>query len=107
MSDGSSNYGIEVTGPNGTSKLLSSNIRQTNILIAESPSIASNGTKTYTNIPDATSSNKIQVAISDYGASYFDDSFTITRSSANGGTIEIENDLSTTRTPNILIFRIA
>ena len=108
--DGTGTYGLIVFGPDGSTELFSSRVRQTNILVAaNNVSIASGATQSYTGITDATDSNKIAVGVTDYSASYFyyDDSFTVSRSTANGGTISITNDSNTTLTPDILIFRIA
>ena len=108
--DGTGTYGLIVYGPDNSTELFSSRIRQTNILVgAFGVSIGAGATQSYTGIADATDSDKIAVTIRDYSTShfYYTESFTVTRSTANGGTVSITNDSNTTLTPDILIFRIA
>jgi len=108
-SDGTSTYGLNVYGPDGSTIVFSSNLRSTNALVLASPTIAAGNSVSYTGIADATDASKIAVVINDTAsASLFEqNTYTITRSTASGGTIQITNDLSTSRTPSISIYRIA
>jgi len=108
-SDGNSTYGLNVYGPDGSTIVFSSNLRSTNALVLASPTIAAGNSVSYTGIADATDASKIAVVINDTAdASLFEqDTYTITRTTASGGTIQITNDLSTSRTPSISIYRIA
>lgn len=108
-SDGNSTYGLNVYGPDGSTIVFSSNLRSTNALVLASPTIAGGNSVSYTGIADATNASKIAVVINDTAdASLFEqDSYTITRTTASGGTIQITNDLSTSRTPSISIYRVA
>lgn len=106
--DGTSTYGLEVYGPDGSTIVFSSNFRTVAILSSESVSIAGNGgTKTYTGITDASDSTKIGVDLVSGFFANIDQAFTITRSSANGGTITVTNNNSTARTVLITITRLA
>lgn len=105
--DGNQTYGVEVYWTDGSTILFSSNLTQTNVLVIDSPVISAGGTKTYIGVPDATLSTKIAVSISGYGFDASSDSFTVGRSTANGGTITITNDTAVSITPDVLIYRIA
>ena len=106
--DGTSTYGLNIYGPDGSTIVFSSNFRTVAILSSESVSLAaSGGTKTYTNITDADDSSRIGVDIVSGFFSSIDQAFTITRSTANGGTITVTNNNSTARTVLITIIRLA
>jgi len=107
--DGNDTYGINVYGPDGSTIVFSSNLRSTNALVLASPTIAGGASVSYTGIAGATDSSQIAVNINDVadGDTFASDSYTITRSTASGGTIQITNDLTSSRTPSISIYRIA
>lgn len=108
-SDGTSTYGLNVYGPDGSTIVFSSNLRATNALVLASPTIAGGNSVSYTGIADATDASKIAVVINDVadGNLFSADSYTITRTTASGGTVQITNDLASSRTPSISIYRIA
>ena len=108
MSDGSSTYGIEIIGPNGTTSVFGSNLRQINAALLATATLGSQATVSYTGIAEATDSTKIAVYIVPNTPGYFaTQGVTVTRSTASGGTITLQNASTTQITIKVSIYRIA
>ena len=107
-SDGSSTYGLQVTGPNGTTTVFSSNLRQMNAVLLASTTLTSQASVSYTGIAEATDSSKIAVVVSKQTPSYFENQgVTVARSTANGGTITLTNVSTSSVSIKVTIYRIA
>lgn len=107
-SDGSSTYGLEVRGPNGTTTVFSSNLRQMNAVLLASTTLPSQGSVNYDNIAEATDSSKIAVVVSKQTPSYFaTQGVTVTRSTTNGGRITLTNVSTSSVAIKVSIYRIA
>lgn len=112
MSDGNSSYGIEIPGPNGTTTVFGSNLRQINAVLLATSTLggANSGTASvsFTGIAEATDSTKIAVFnVSDTPSTDDNYGVSVARSSANGGTITLTNVGSGTITIKVSIYRIA
>jgi len=108
MSDGTSSYGIEISGPNGTTNVFGSNLRQINAVLLATATLSGQASVSYTGIAEATDSTKIAVFNAKDNPSYFaTQGVTVTRSTANGGTITLTNASSSTITIKVSIYRIA
>ena len=108
MSDGSIDYGIEVTGPNGTTAVFSHNLRQINAVLLATATLGSLASVSYTGIAEATDSTKIAVYIVPDTPGYFaTQGVSVTRSTASGGTITLQNVSTTSITIKVSIYRIA
>jgi hypothetical protein len=106
-SDGNQAYGINVYWADGSTIIWSSNLTQKNGLVIDTPTIAGGATQSYTGIADATSTSKIGVDVVLYGIDASTDSFSVSRTTANGGTISITNDTAGSLSPDIIVYRIA
>lgn len=107
-SDGSSTYGLQVTGPNGTTTVFSSNLRQMNAVLLASTTLTSQASVSYTGIAEATNSSKIAVVVSKQNPSYLaNQGVTVARSTANGGTITLTNVSTSSVSIKVTIYRIA
>ena len=112
MSDGNSSYGIEISGPNGTTNVFGSNLRQINAVLLATATLggANSGTASvsYTGIAEATDSTKIGVFTAANSPTYFaTQGATVSRSTANGGTITLTNQNPSSVTLKVSIYRIA
>lgn len=106
--DGSSTYGLEVTGPNGTTTVFSSNLRQMNAVLLASTTLTSQASVSYNNIAEATDSSKIAVVVSKQTPSYLSNQgVTVTRTTANGGTVTLTNVSTSSVAIKVSIYRIA
>lgn len=107
-SDGSSTYGLEVTGPDGSTTVFSSGLRQMNAVQLATATLGSQGSVSYTGIAEATDSAKIAVVVAKNNPSYFStQGVTVTRSSASGGTITLTNVSTSSVTIKVSIYRIS
>lgn len=107
-SDGSSTYGVEVTGPNGTTTVFGSSLRQMNAVLLATATLGSSGSVSYTGIAEATDSSKIAVVVAKSNPSYFSNQgVTVTRSTASGGTITLTNVSTSSVTIKVSIYRIS
>lgn len=92
----SANYGIEILGPNAQFVVFSSDIPQQNVLVTSLDNYTSGQARSFTGIADATDATKIQVVVQ--GSQLSSQSgFSVTRSTASGGTITITNDTGATQ----------
>ena len=108
MSDGNSSYGVEISGPNGTTNVFGSNLRQINAVLLATAALGSLATVSYTGIAEATDSTKIAVYIVPNTPGYFaTQGVSVTRSTASGGTITLQNVSTTSITIKVSIYRIA
>lgn len=108
MSDGNSSYGIEISGPNGTTNVFGSNLRQINAVLLATATLTSQASVSYTGIAEATNSTKVAVYIVPNTPGYFaTQGVNVTRTTANGGTITLTNASTTTITIKVSIYRIA
>lgn len=108
MSDGNSTYGIEIVGPNGTTSVFGSNLRQINAVLLATATLGSLASVSYDQIAEATDSTKIAVYIVPNTPGYFaTQGVSVTRTSANGGTITLQNVSTTSITIKVSIYRIA
>ena len=108
MSDGNSSYGIEISGPNGTTNVFGSNLRQINAVLLATATLGSLASVSYTGIAEATSSTKIAVVVVPNAPTWrSNQGVTVARSTANGGTITLTNVSTTTITVKVSIYRIA
>ena len=108
MSDGSGTYGIEINGPNGTTNVFGSNLRQINAVLLATATLSGSGSVSYTGIAEATDSTKIGVFNAADSPTYFaTQGVTVSRSTANGGTITLTNASSSSITLKVSIYRIA
>jgi len=108
MSDGSSTYGIEINGPNGTTNVFGSNLRQINAVLLATVTLSGSGSVSYTGIAEATDSTKIGVFNAANSPTYFaTQGVVVSRSTANGGTITLTNASSSSITLKVSVYRIA
>ena len=108
MSDGSATYGIEIAGPDGSTTVFGSNLRQINAVLLATATLGSLATVSYTGIAEATDSTKIAVYIVPNTPGYFaTQGVSVTRSTASGGTITLQNVSTTSITIKVSIYRIA
>ena len=108
MSDGNSSYGIEISGPNGTTNVFGSNLRQINAVLLATATLTSQASVSYTGIAEATDSTKVAVYVVPNTPGYFaTQGVSVTRTTANGGTITLTNASTTTITIKVSIYRIA
>ena len=105
-SSGSNTYGIEITGPNGSTVIFGNNLRTQSILTFATTSMANNTTYTYTGVPNANSSSKVQIIV-DFGYS---------NEARNGSNVHIvrysnyftvRHTLGGTKTAKVIAIRIA
>ena len=107
-SDGNVNYGVEITGPNGTTNVFGVNLRQINAIVLASVTLAQGGSVSYTGIANATDSTKVAVALFPGTPGFFQVSgTTVSRSTANGGTITLTNAAPFSLAIKVSIYRIA
>lgn len=92
----SDNYGLEIFGPNGTFIIFSSDIPQQNVLVTSLDNYTASQARSFTGITDATDATKIQVVVQGSQLSS-QNGFTITRTTASGGTITVTNNTGTTQ----------
>lgn len=94
----SGGYGLKCTGPNGSSVVFSPDHRAINIIAANTVTLYKSdntdgnpSTETVTGVPGATDASKVQVSFSYnyFAANFF---ISISRSSADGGTITFSNN---------------
>lgn len=108
MTDGNLNYGVEITGPNGTTTVFGSNLRQMNAVLLASATLTGQASVSYTGIAEATSSSKIAVVVARNNPTFFaTQGVSVTRSTASGGTITLTNASTSTITIKVSIYRIA
>ena len=105
-SSGSNTYGIEITGPNGSTVIFGNNLRTQTILTFATTSMANNTTYTYTGVPNANSSSKVQIIV-DFGYS---------NEARNGSNViitrysnyfTVRHTLGGTKTAKVIAIRIA
>lgn len=105
-SSGSNTYGIEITGPNGSTVIFGNNLRTQSILVFATTSMVNNTTYTYTGVPNANSSSKVQIIV-DFGYS---------NEARNGSNViitrysnyfTVRHTLGGTKTAKVLAIRIA
>ena len=105
-SSGSNTYGIEITGPNGSTVIFGNNLRTQSILTFATTSMANNTTYTYTGVPNANSSSKVQIIV-DFGYS---------NEARNGSNViitrysnyfTVRHTLGGTKTAKVIAIRIA
>lgn len=108
-SGGSSNYGIEIRSvASSPAAVFGVNFRTSNIQKFSNSTIAGNGgTVSFTNIgSDATDSSKVVVVV-DAGWHSTSGTFPVSRSTANGGTVTVTNNRTSSATVKIIIVRVA
>ena len=108
MSDGNSSYGIEIPGPNGTTTVFGSNLRQINAVLLATSTLSGQASVSFTGIAEATDSTTIAVFNAKDSPTFFaTQGVTVSRSTANGGTITLTNASTSSITIKVSIYRIA
>ena len=112
MSDGTSSYGLEISGPNGTTNVFGSNLRQINAVLLATATLGAVNSNTasvsYNGIAEATDSTKIGVFLAADSPSYLENQgASVSRTTANGGTITLTNQSPNSVTLKVSIYRIA
>jgi hypothetical protein len=106
--DGTGTYGLEVYGPDGSTLVFGSNLRQINAVLLATTTLASLASVTYTGIAFATDASRIAVVVSkDSPSNSTSGGVSIARSTASGGSITITNASTTSQTIKVAIWRIA
>ena len=100
----SGTYGLELYGTDGSSLLFSPAHRTFNYIAEDTATLASNASTSLTGIKNATDETKVSVGV--VVELWFANPISITRSSANGGTITFTNNSSFTETFTYFITRI-
>lgn len=100
----SGDYGLELYGTDGSSILFSPAHRTFNYIAEDTATLASNASTSLTGIKNATDETKVSVGV--VVELWFANPISITRSSANGGTITFTNNSSFTETFTYFITRI-
>ena len=103
---GTNAYGIEIFGPNGSTVIFGNNLRTQSILSFSTISMANNTTYTFTGIPNASNSSKVQIIV-DFGYSNEarnGNNVHIVRSS---NSFTVRHTLGGTKSAKVLAIRIA
>jgi len=106
--DGTGTYGLEVHGPDGSTIVFSNNLRQVNAVLLATVTLTTQTSTTYTGIAEATDASKVAVIVSKDSPTHLSTGgISITRSTANGGSITLTNASTSTQTIKVGIWRIA
>jgi hypothetical protein len=106
--DGTGTYGLKVHGPNGSTIVFSNNLRQVNAVLLATVTLTTQSSTTYTGIAEATDASKVAVIVSKDSPTHLSTGgISITRSTANGGSITLTNASTSTQTIKVGIWRIA
>jgi len=101
-------YGIEITGPNGTTTVFGSSLRQMNAVLLATATLAGQASVSYTGIAEATNASKVVVVTAKNNPTFFSNQgVNLTRSTASGGTITLTNASTASITIKVSIYRIS